>query len=96
VAYNNFRHFTANAVSPSYSNTAGKKGTNLSRAVFDYFVNLAEKVFGAGIVSDNRSNDLIKGVVGAGVQWHTTISSTSLEMWSFNHIQIQQIRMERI
>jgi hypothetical protein len=55
-------------VNQSYSNTAGKNGTNLSRAVFDYFVNLAEKVFGAGIVSDDSSIDLFKGVVGAGVQ----------------------------
>jgi hypothetical protein len=80
----------------SYSNTADKNGTNLSRAVFQYFVNPAEKSFGTGIVSDDSSNDLFKGVVGAGVQWHTTISGTSLEMWSFNHIKIQQIRMERI
>jgi hypothetical protein len=59
-------------------------------------VNLAEKVFGAGIVSDDSSNDLFRGVVGAGVQCHTTISGTSLEMWSVSHIQIQQVRMERI
>jgi hypothetical protein len=67
-------------VSQSYSNTAGKNGTNLSRALFHYFVNLADTVFGAGIVSDDSSNDLFKGVVGAGVQWHTTICGTSLEM----------------
>jgi hypothetical protein len=48
--------------------------------VFDYFVNLAENVFGAGIVPDDSSNASFQGVVGAGVQWHTTISGTSLEM----------------
>jgi hypothetical protein len=96
VAHNNLRHFVGNEVSQSDSNTAGKHGTNLSRAVFHYFVNLAEKVFVGGIVSDDSSNDLFKGVVGAGVQWHTTISGISLEVRSVNHIQIQQVRMERI
>jgi hypothetical protein len=96
VAHNNFRHFTRNAVRQSYSNTAGKNGTNLSRAVFHYFVYIAEKVFDAAIVSDDTSNDLFKGVVGAGVPWHTTISGTSLEMCSIRHIQIQLVRMERI
>jgi hypothetical protein len=65
-------------LSQSCSNKAGKNGTNLSRAVFDYFVDLAEKVFDAGIVSDDSSNDVFKGVVGAGVQSHTTIFGTSL------------------
>jgi hypothetical protein len=96
VAHNNFRHFSGNVVSQSYANTAGNNRTNLSRSVFDYFVNMAEKLFGAGLVSDDSSNDLFKGVVGAGVHWHTTIAGTSLEMWSVNHIQIQQVRMERI
>jgi hypothetical protein len=96
VPHNNRTHFTANAVSQSYSNTAGKNRKNLSRAVFHYFLRIEEKVFGTGIMFDDTSNDLFKGVVGAGVQWHTTICGTSLEMWSFNHIQIQQLRMERI
>jgi hypothetical protein len=64
----------------SYSNTAAKNGTNLSRAVFDYFVNLADKVFRGGTVSDDSSSELFKGVVGAGVQCHTTICGTSLQI----------------
>jgi hypothetical protein len=80
----------------AYSNTAGKNGTNLSRDAFPYFVNMAKKVTVGHIVFDDSSNELFKGVVGAGVQWHTTISGTSLEMRSVNHIQTQQVRMERI
>jgi hypothetical protein len=80
MARTNFRHFTENVVTQSYSNTAGKNGMNLSRAVFHYFVNMAEKVSLGHKLFDDSSNDLFKGVVGAGVQWHTTISGTSLEM----------------
>jgi hypothetical protein len=87
VTHNNFRHFTGNMVRQSYSNTAGKNGTNPSRAVSRFFINMAEKVSIGHIVFDDSSNDLFKGVVGAGVQWHTTISGTSLEMWSVNHIK---------